>query len=86
MNEHRILREQLGAYALGALEPRERAEVDAHLRECTACREELSGLAALPGLLARVSPDDATDLTDPGPPADVGERALAALSARRRRH
>ena len=80
MNEHRILREQLGAYALGALEPRERAEVDAHLRECPACREELARLATLPGLLARLSPDEATD---PDLPADVGERALATLSARR---
>ena len=81
MNEHRILREQLGAYALGALEPRERAEVDAHLRECPACREELARLAALPGLLSRLSPDDPPD---PDPPADVGERALGAWSARHR--
>jgi hypothetical protein len=79
---HRVLREQLGAYALGALEPRERAEVDAHLQECASCREELARLAALPGLLARVSPDEAAD---PRPaPGDVGERALAALATRRR--
>jgi predicted anti-sigma-YlaC factor YlaD len=82
MTEHRVLREQLGAYALGALEPRERSEVDAHLRDCPACQEELSRLAALPGLLARLPPDEAAE---PAPaPADVGERALVALSARRR--
>jgi len=82
MNGHRVLREQLGAYALGALEPRERAEVDAHLRECPACREELARLAALPGLLSRLSPEEAAE---PVPaPADVGERALAALSVQAR--
>jgi hypothetical protein len=79
---HQLLREQLGAYAVGALEPRERTEVDAHLQECRPCREELSRLAALPGLLARLSPAEAAE---PAPvPADVGERALAALGARRR--
>jgi len=82
VSEHRVMREQLGAYALGALEPRERSEVEAHLRDCPVCQEELSRLAALPGLLARLSPDEAAD---PAPaPADIGERALAALSARRR--
>jgi hypothetical protein len=82
MTAHQVLREQLGAYAVGALEPRERAEVDAHLQECRSCREQLSRLAALPGLLARLSPDEATE---PVPvPADVGERALAALGTRRR--
>jgi hypothetical protein len=82
MNEHRVLREQLGAYALGALEPRERAEVDAHLRECSACREELARLAALPGLLARLPSEEGTEPVTAR--ADLGERALAALSARRR--
>jgi predicted anti-sigma-YlaC factor YlaD len=82
MTEHRVLREQLGAYALGALEPRERSEVDAHLRDCPACQEELSRLAALPGLLARLPPDEAAESAPA--PADVGERALVALSARRR--
>jgi hypothetical protein len=82
VNEHRILREQLGAYALGALEPRERADVDRHLRDCPACREELARLAALPGLLARLPVEEAAS---PVPvPADLGERALASLAARRR--
>ena len=82
MTGHRVLREQLGAYALGALEPRERGEVDAHLQECPGCREQLARLAALPGLLARLVPEEAAD---PVPvQVDVGERALTALAARRR--
>jgi hypothetical protein len=48
----------LGAYVLGALDPRERAEVDAHLRGCVACREELAELATLPPLLERLSLQD----------------------------
>ncbi|HEU5434549.1 MAG TPA: zf-HC2 domain-containing protein, partial [Thermomicrobiales bacterium] len=49
---HENLRELLGAYALGAVEPRERAALDAHLRTCASCQVELAELrgavAALP--------------------------------------
>ncbi|MCA3749034.1 MAG: anti-sigma factor [Rubrobacter sp.] len=38
--------ERLGPYLLGHLDPEERAEVEAHLRECPVCREELEGLRA----------------------------------------
>jgi predicted anti-sigma-YlaC factor YlaD len=48
----------LGAYVLGALDPGERAEVDAHLRGCAACRGELAELATLPPLLERLSLQD----------------------------
>jgi anti-sigma factor RsiW len=49
---HEQLRELLGAYALGAAEPRERAALAAHLPTCPACQAELAELrgavAALP--------------------------------------
>ena len=48
----------LGAYALGALEPAERRRVDEHLRRCPACAAELAEFSALPGLLDRVDPGD----------------------------
>jgi anti-sigma factor RsiW len=48
----------LGAYVLEALDPTERAEVDAHLRGCAACRKELTELATLPALLSRLSVQD----------------------------
>lgn len=48
----------LGAYVLDALDAGERAEVDAHLRGCAACRDELAGLATLPPLLSRLSLQD----------------------------
>jgi hypothetical protein len=48
------VRQSLGVYVLGAIDPAERAEVDAHLAGCPDCREELAGLAGLPALLGRV--------------------------------
>jgi len=83
-DDHRAVREELGAYALGALEPRERGAVDAHLRECPPCREELARLAALPGLLARLPDGGASGAEVLPPPADLGERALAVIASRRR--
>jgi hypothetical protein len=78
----------LGAYVLGALEPVERAQLEAHLGDCTACREELAELAALPGLLARVSVEDVLDSLPAAPPGmaeRLVERMRAARRARRRR-
>jgi hypothetical protein len=51
-------RPSLGVYVLGAIDPAERALVDAHLVTCRDCRDELAGLAGLPALLARVNPDE----------------------------
>ena len=51
-------RTSLGVYVLGAIDPAERALVDAHLLTCRDCRDELAGLAGLPALLARVNPDE----------------------------
>lgn len=82
MTDHRAVREELGAYALGALEPRERGAVEAHLRECPACREEVARLAALPGLLARLPDGGEGDV--PAAPPDLGERAMATIASRRR--
>jgi anti-sigma-K factor RskA len=48
------VRHTLGVYVLGAIDPAERAAVDAHLAGCSECREELAGLAGLPALLGRV--------------------------------
>ena len=86
----------LGVYVLGAIDPAERALVDAHLATCRDCRDELAGLAGLPALLARVSTEEAIALaaTDDPFPADFGEtpeppRELLAtvldLTAARRR-
>jgi Putative zinc-finger len=51
------------AYVLGALSPAERREFEEHLASCPSCQAAVSELAALPGLLAQLSPDDAAMLT-----------------------
>jgi hypothetical protein len=68
----------LGVYVLGAIDPAERAQVDAHLATCRECRDELAGLAGLPALLARVSTEEAIALADTAL-ADTGGPFPAAL-------
>lgn len=74
----------LGAYVIGALEPAERVEVDAHLAGCPACREDLALLADLPAVLGRLGESDAlaagATQVEPG----MVERSLAELRRRRR--
>jgi hypothetical protein len=68
----RICRELLGVYVVGAIEPQERAAVDAHLAQCYECREELAGLAPLPALLRRVPAEEAEQiLVAASEPAEV---------------
>jgi Putative zinc-finger len=90
----------LGAYVLGALEREERARLEAHLETCAICREELDRLAPLPGLLSRLTLEEAevleTPELGPAPPEhslqpEAGysaaplERALFAVARERRR-
>jgi len=73
----------LGAYLLGALDPRERAEVEHHLSGCRRCRDELADLAALPGLMSRITVDEA--ISGPPPVDDAMlERLLTAATRERR--
>jgi len=69
----------LGVYVLGAIDPAERALVDAHLTTCQECRDELAGLAGLPALLARVNPDEISRIC---PDDTVGTAVPAAVGAR----
>ncbi|MGH2872076.1 MAG: zf-HC2 domain-containing protein, partial [Solirubrobacteraceae bacterium] len=39
--DHHEIEELLGAYALDAVDPDERAAVDSHLAECLRCRAEV---------------------------------------------
>lgn len=90
-------RVSLGVYVLGAIDPAERAQVDAHLATCRDCRDELAGLAGLPALLARVSTEEAIALAasdgpfsaaadeTPEPPRELLATVLDLTAARRRR-
>lgn len=81
------VRHTLGVYVLGAIDPAERATVDAHLAGCPECREELAGLAGLPALLGRVPFDEAERITgfysEPSRPAEpAGDATLAPVLAK----
>ncbi len=60
----REMRQLLGVYVVGAIDPAERSIVDDHLGECSLCRDELAGLAGLPAMLSRVPAADVERLTD----------------------
>jgi Putative zinc-finger len=89
----------LGAYVLGALDREERAGLEAHLETCDICSDELDRLAPLPGLLSRLTLDEAEvlDTAEPQPaeldpadprPAETSaplERALFEVARERRR-
>ena len=88
----RNFRELLGVYVVGAIEPGERAAVDAHLSQCYECREELAALAPLPALLHRVPLAEAERIGAAGPaepdpdepPAEMLDGLLKQVAARRR--
>jgi hypothetical protein len=82
----------VGAYALGTLDPDDRERLEAHLPGCPPCQEVLASVAGLPRLLSlvppdRFRPDGAAE--EPIPPAArpseaMYERLLAAAVTRRR--
>ncbi len=65
--------EALGALVLGALDPAERVQVEAHVRACPPCASALTEIAPMAGLLHRVGLTPAE--LEPAPPV-VLERAL----------
>jgi hypothetical protein len=89
----REIRQALGIYVLGAIDPAERSLVDAHLNTCPDCREELAGLAGLPALLRRVpvaeaeriARDESDEAAADQPAGDELLRSLLARTARHRR-
>lgn len=79
---HRAVRELIGAYVLGQLEPAERARVRAHLESCASCRAEARKLSPLAASLRSVDPDRLGPA--PEPPADLGERVVQSIRRDRR--
>jgi anti-sigma factor RsiW len=88
------VRRSLGVYILGAIAPADRAAVESHFARCAGCREELAGLASLPGRLGSVPAADVIKMdAGDGDPAGRGDgppgltlRSLLERAARVRRH
>jgi anti-sigma factor RsiW len=88
----RDMRLLLGVYVVGAIDPAERAQVDEHLSECPACRDELALLAGLPAMLSHVPEADVARLganvvslpeqSEPSP--ELLNSLLSHVAARRR--
>jgi len=72
---HDAVREQLPAYAIGALDGGERAAVESHLRGCVTCAAELATMRPVASALAQIVPQH-------DPPAALRARVLAAAAAR----
>ena len=89
--DHARFAEWDAAYVLGALSAADRAEYEAHLAQCSACRAAIAELAPMPGLLSRVAPERAesllrsTDAEAPAPEHRARLLSLAAARSRRRR-
>ena len=79
MSEHPEIRNLLGPYVMGALEPREEREVEEHLEGCASCREEARDL--------RLAHERLADLayTTEAPPPDLKDRVVAGIPRREAR-
>jgi hypothetical protein len=88
----REMRQLLGVYVVGAIDPADRSVVDEHLGSCQACRDDLAGLAGLPAMLSRVPAPDveqlasATGLPDDVEPSDKLLNSLLSKVAARRQN
>lgn len=81
--EHQHLRESLGAYVLGVLDPPDRRALEHHLSECRDCSDILARLTPLPGLLSRVSESEVSEgLLVPSP--DLLDGVVARLAREER--
>lgn len=84
------VRQNLGVYIVGAIDPAERAAVDGHLTHCPGCREEVAGLAGLPALLGRVPVTEIEQMDSdeaavaPEPSVTMLDSLLSKASVRRR--
>ncbi len=68
------IHELTAAYALDALDPEERGEYEAHLRDCESCQDELASLSSVTEALAVAA-------TGPTPRPELRDRILSAARA-----
>lgn len=80
--EHREIRESLGSWAMGHLEPAERERVDLHLETCPECRAEARSLEKTGLMLELVDPAVVDSLAEPlpVPPPELEARVMEGLT------
>jgi putative zinc finger protein len=76
----------LGAYALGALDERERDRVDEHVAACARCREELEALIPVRAYLARLVPEELERVEAPPRRLEAPSMTPGAPRSSRLRH
>jgi hypothetical protein len=79
MSEHLEVRDLLGPYVMGALEPEEERQVEEHLERCAACREEVQDL--------RLAHERLMDLAhaSEAPPPELKVRVMTGMPRNERR-
>ena len=85
--DHRRLRELLGAYVLDQLDADETDVVRAHLAGCAECRAEVAGLQPMAAALHDLAPSYGLDPAPAGSavaPPDLGDQVLQTVRRRRR--
>jgi len=78
MSVHEQFADDLSLYAMGALAGEERRALEEHLKQCSACRQELDKLRGDVALLA-------LSVSGPKPPERSRERLMAAIKKEPRR-
>ncbi len=76
MSEHAEVRDLLGPYVMGALDPEDEREVEEHLEECASCREEARDLRLAHERLA-----DLANAIEP-PPQELKRRVSMGIPRR----
>jgi anti-sigma-K factor RskA len=73
MSEHPDIRDLVGPYVMGTLEPHEERDVEDHLQECASCGQEAQELRLAHERLAGLAYSTET------PPPDLKERVVAGI-------
>ncbi len=81
-DDHRSMREMLGAFALGHLSAAQETGVRAHLDGCADCRRDLAEISPLAHELGLVDVNRISATPTPSP--DLGHRIQAAIAGERR--
>lgn len=81
-DDHRSVREMLGAFALGHLSAAEETAIRAHLDGCPDCRRDVAEMSPLAHELSLIDPARVSAAPTPSP--DLGRRIQTAVARERR--